>query len=195
MMPRLGEYWFSQPEPTSLRCRAYTLPPGLGGEKVATLEPGTVFGPIVRVVITHGFVSVMTQGIWINVYKDTLRLAFRTNYATVLWWKTLGWQDRLHNPWSRSGWISYGEHWRAELLGTFGVRMIGNTSSGLPYWHPIACQDCHSVLPDDLLPEDMKWYSYRICPSCWAVFSEQVWSKLVELVGSYPADAIWAFLL
>ena len=92
-MPRIGEFWVSKPHP-NFRCHAFTLPPGMGGSKVKSLDPGTIFGPIERIATSDGFVAVLTQGVWITVSQDMVRFAFRANYIEMLLWQLQGWQSR-----------------------------------------------------------------------------------------------------
>ena len=100
-MAAVGDYFRSRCLPTTVRVNAYSEPPGCGGYYLATLEPGTYFGPAERVVQNHGFITVLVRGFWLNVGKFDGRgayiryvpFAYEVPRREVRSWKTRGWHD------------------------------------------------------------------------------------------------------
>ena len=95
-MAAVGDYFRSRCVPTHVRVRAYSAPPPLG-HLLATLEPGTYFGPVEAVNQTDLFITVLVRGFWMNVAK-------RHRSGTYLTWFAFKVSDAEIEVWERKGW-------------------------------------------------------------------------------------------
>ena len=101
-MANLGAYFRSRQLPTSIRVKAYSQPPaGRGGRYLATLDPGTYFGPAEAVIETDLYTAVLVRGFWMNVAAKesdgvrwwTRAFAYRVPESEVQRWRMDGWRD------------------------------------------------------------------------------------------------------
>ena len=65
----VGQMMVTRHGPTTIRCKLYddVYP---HGRELATLEPGTSFGPVQEVRYVHPFLAVRIDGGWINVWRS-----------------------------------------------------------------------------------------------------------------------------
>ena len=71
-----------------------------------TIPPGTYLGPVEKVEVGCGFLTVQVQGFWVNIWAANMRRApirgemHGTNYAKVV-------PRAVAQRWKRSGWTFY----------------------------------------------------------------------------------------
>jgi hypothetical protein len=95
--------------------------------------------------------------------------------------------DRTLNDWYLWSKEWFEEH-EALVIGLFSTRVFQPKVDKIGQWIlcPAVCQEC-----DRFVPAPRYWYS--VCPSCWAVGSNQVWNWLVNTLGGPPAEIVWRF--
>jgi hypothetical protein len=91
-------------------------------------------------------------------------------------------------------WHVWSKEWfeqhEALVVGLFSMRVFQPKMDKIGQWIlcPAVCQEC-----ERFVPAPRYWYS--VCPSCWAVGSNQVWNWLFNTLGGPPAAIVWRFLV
>ena len=99
----IGNYVYTKPLPTRIRCKAYDSPPVFdqdgtligGGNYICTIDPGTFLGPVEWIMETHGYSTILVRGYWINISHRRTVFAKLVREEDVMIWEDNGWE---HDP-------------------------------------------------------------------------------------------------